>query len=36
MQKNAGVQSLWKIHFCPNLGKKGSKIGYFAFFLELF
>ena len=35
MLKSGGVWFLWKIHFCPNLGKKGPKIGYFAFFLYI-
>ena len=32
MLKSDGTRFLWKIHFCPNLGKKGPKIGYFVFF----
>ena len=30
--KSNGAQILWKIHFCPNLGRKAPNIGYFAFF----
>ena len=32
MLKSDEVRFLWEIHFCPNLAKKGPKIGYFAFF----
>ena len=31
MLKSDWVRFLWEIHFCPNLGKKGPKIRYFAF-----
>ena len=36
MLKSDGAQFLWKIHFCPNLGNKNPKIGYFPFFFEDF
>ena len=31
MLKSGRARFLWKIHFCPNLGKNDPKIGYFAF-----
>ena len=36
MLKSDGALFLSNIYFCPNLGKKGPKIGYFAFFFENF
>ena len=35
MLKIDRVGFLRKIHFCPNLGEKGLKIGYFALFLKI-
>ena len=33
--KNDGAQLLCEFYFCPNLGKREPKIGYFAIFFEI-
>ena len=32
MLKSDAARFFWKIRFCPYLGKKGPKVGCFAFF----